>query len=169
MTTPIFSDEVQLAGWSESHNSGAKVTFWLSDPAQLSAFRGMTERRGKTAGQRLAMVLVEINDDETLANTPDAPINRPGPLCTLAVQWCRDQRFWAWVNGRFTYNNVTGEASARHEILTMIGIDSRRELDTSPAAAKWFDQHIRRPFMAHLEQQSDQLANGFVRHRIDEL
>ena len=43
---PLFSDEVQLAGWSDSHTSGAKVTFWLSDPSQLDAFRGMTERKG---------------------------------------------------------------------------------------------------------------------------
>jgi hypothetical protein len=62
--TPVFHGEVMLAGWSESHNGGAKVTFWLSDPSELDAFRAMTVAKGKTAGQRLGCALVEIGDDD---------------------------------------------------------------------------------------------------------
>jgi hypothetical protein len=62
--TPTFSGEFQLAGWSESHNGGCKVTFWLADPSELDAFRAMTVRKGQQAGHRLAAVLVEIGDDE---------------------------------------------------------------------------------------------------------
>jgi hypothetical protein len=61
---PTFSGEFQLAGWSESHNGGCKVTFWLADSSDLDAFRAMTVRKGQQAGHRLAAVLVEIGDDE---------------------------------------------------------------------------------------------------------
>ncbi|WYX08203.1 hypothetical protein WJ978_19770 [Achromobacter xylosoxidans] len=65
MTVPVaFQGEVMLAGWSQTHNGGAKVTFWLQDDTDLEAFKAMTVAKGKTAGQRLALVAVEIGDDE---------------------------------------------------------------------------------------------------------
>lgn len=151
MTTPIFSDEVQLAGWSDSHTSGAKVTFWLKDPEQLAAFRGMTERKGKTAGQRLAMVLVEINDDETLGS-PQPEKDKPGPLCLLAIQWCRDEVFQRWIC-RPSHINPFPEVSAgaaRQKIITVCGVESRRELDTNDRAAMRFQELIRLPYMSYL-------------------
>lgn len=60
----LFNGEVQLAGWIESHTAGAKVTFWLSDPSDLDAFRTTTTRKGNISGQRLAMALVEIDDSD---------------------------------------------------------------------------------------------------------
>lgn len=74
---PTFQGEVQLAGWSESHNSGCKVTFWLADPSDLEAFRAMTVRKGNTAGQRLACVLVEIGDDEQPVQAAQEPPKGP--------------------------------------------------------------------------------------------
>lgn len=62
--TPTFQDEVQLAGWSETHTGGPKVTFWLQDAEQLAVFKALTARKGNTAGHRFACVLVEIGDDE---------------------------------------------------------------------------------------------------------
>lgn len=83
MTTPkpIFSDEVMLAAWKESHTSGAQITLWLADPAQLDVFRGMTVRKGNTAGQRLMCVLVEIGEDEK----PVAKREEPAPAATPAA------------------------------------------------------------------------------------
>jgi len=62
---PAFEGELWLLGWRETHSGGATVTFQLSDPSELDAFRRMTVSKGKVAGQRLACVLVEIQDDET--------------------------------------------------------------------------------------------------------
>jgi hypothetical protein len=56
--------EVMLAGWQESHSQGCKVTFWLPDPESLEPFKGLTARKGNTAGQRFMMVLAPIADDE---------------------------------------------------------------------------------------------------------
>lgn len=148
---PLFSDEVQLAGWSDSHTSGAKVTFWLSDPALLEPFRGMTERKGKTAGQRLAMVLVEIGDDEKPVEQPKEPI---GELCRLAVMWCKDPTFQEWLIGKETLDQNPGidpEATAKRRILHLCGVDSRKELDTNTAAATKFHMGIRNPYMEYLK------------------
>ena len=61
---PTFSGEMQLAGWSQTHTSGNKVTFWLPDDEAMESFKLLTARKGNRAGQRFAAVLVEIGDDE---------------------------------------------------------------------------------------------------------
>lgn len=61
---PTFHGEVMLAGWKESHNSGAIVSFWLPDSADLEVFKGLTAKKGNTAGQRFMAALVEIPDGE---------------------------------------------------------------------------------------------------------
>lgn len=35
MTVPTINLEVMLAGWTESHSGGAKLTFWLPDGADM--------------------------------------------------------------------------------------------------------------------------------------
>lgn len=69
---PTYSGEIMLASWKETHTGGAVVSFFLPDPADLDVFRGMTVRKGGTAGQRFMAVLVEVQDDETMpqAATP---------------------------------------------------------------------------------------------------
>ncbi|WP_203234331.1 hypothetical protein [Burkholderia mayonis] len=71
--TPTFHGEMQLAGWSETHTGGCKVTFWLPDPADLEAFRTLTVRKGNVAGHRFMVAMVEIGDDEL-------PVQRPAPV-----------------------------------------------------------------------------------------
>lgn len=146
--TPVFQDEVQLAGWSETHNGGAKVTFWLSDSSALEAFRRMTVAKGKIAGQRLACVLVEIGDDEQPVESPvEVPVKQPGEkltgLALLAVQWCQDSVFINWLQ-------VENEYQAKLAVCEICGITSRKELNTNKGAAILFDQNIRGPFMMHL-------------------
>ena len=67
MKIPTKDLELWLLGWSESHSGGCKVTFQVTEE-DLAYFRNATVRKGKTAGQRYAAVLVQLNDDET----PDA-------------------------------------------------------------------------------------------------
>lgn len=59
-----IESELMLAGWSESHSGGCKVTFWVQDSESLEPFKAMTVAKGKTAGQRLMAVFVEIGYDE---------------------------------------------------------------------------------------------------------
>lgn len=151
--TPVFQDEVMLAGWSESHNGGAKVTFWLSDPSALESFRAMTVAKGKTAGQRLACVLVEIGDDENPvesaikeSSTTEKP--KGGVLARLAGQWCNTQAFWDFLLREHEYT-VGNEPDAAKTLYELCGIASRAELDHNPSAADKFHKLIRVPFMEY--------------------
>lgn len=183
--TPVFSDEVMLAGWQETHTGGAKVTFWLQSSEALDVFRGMTAKKGNTAGQRMACVLVLINDDETPITpaensrpkldraeeerTPQAQgvetpagNSKPGPLCMLAVRWCAMPEFWAWLCENeevpATAAASVGEAFAKEWMLMRCYVGSRRDLDHNTAAGMLFNDLIRRPFMAWASENEVALA-----------
>ena len=151
--TPTFQGEVQLAGWSESHNSGCKVTFWLADPSDLDAFRAMTVKKGNQSGQRLACVLVEIGEDEKPV-APEPIVDGLGPLCLLAVKWCRDPQFQKWAVEEFPFINPAGyrddEEFCKAVVCSVCSIESRKQLDISKAAADLFHKHIREPYRAFL-------------------
>jgi hypothetical protein len=150
--SPTFQDEVQLAGWSETHTGGAKVTFWLPDTAALDVFRTLTARKGNTAGHRFACVLVEIGDDEKPVQ-PDVRIptsEKPkgGEWAKLAGMWCNDPDFWAFCNQNFTADSPMCHADhAALSLRVRCCIQSRAELDHNPEALELFQIHFRRPFM----------------------
>lgn len=63
-----YQGEVQLAGWSETHTGGCKVTLWLPSSEDLEPFKSLTARKGNTAGHRFMAAFVEIGDDEQPVN-----------------------------------------------------------------------------------------------------
>lgn len=93
---PTFQGEVQLAGWRESHNSGATVTFWLPSSDDLNPFRGLTAKKGNTAGHRFACVLVEIGDDEQPVQPIQATPHPPNNLARrmMANGYFRNPGLW---------------------------------------------------------------------------
>lgn len=138
MTVPVaFQGEVMLAGWSQTHNGGAKVTFWLQDDTDLEAFKAMTVAKGKTAGQRLALVAVEIGDDEQPKAQPE---QKGGELAKLAGMFCQQPEFWEFCR-------ADDADEARDWILGVCGIQSRRDLDHNPKAAQLFHDRVRKPYM----------------------
>lgn len=138
---PVFSGEVQLAGWSESHTGGCKVTLWLPSSDDLEPFRALTARKGNTAGHRFMAAFVEIGDDELPVQSPK---QKTGALCLLAVQWCKDPQFQIWAN-------VQDEESAKEFILATCGCDSRKDLDAEISLGVRFSNEIRKPYMAYLK------------------
>lgn len=151
MSAPIaFQGEVMLAGWSETHNGGAKVTFWLADEGDLAAFKSMTVAKGKTAGQRLAIVAVEIGDDEQPV-VRDAAISasekpKGEKLSWLAVQLCQNVDFLEFIS-------AGNERIARDWICQQCGIFSRGDLDRDELAADRFHQLVRKPFRDWMESR----------------
>lgn len=139
---PTFSGEFQLAGWSESHNGGCKVTFWLADSSELDAFRAMTVRKGNQSGQRLAAVLVEIGDDEQPVTQPEPEKPKGGPLAKLASMLCADPEFWKFLS-------VPNAENAAQTIRNICFIESRAELDTKPDAGRRFHADIRVPWLKY--------------------
>jgi hypothetical protein len=146
--TPTFAGELLFAGYSDSSRSGPRVTFRLADRDELERFIGKE-------GKRYACVLMEIADDETPASPTPAPAprasatrERMAPLCEWAVMICRDQQFRRWALGA-----GATEDQVKAHILTLCGIESRKELDTDPAAAKKLHDLVRKPYAAWLERQ----------------
>lgn len=151
--TPAFSGEIQLAGWSESHTGGCKVTFWLSSPDELAAFRTLTVRKGNTAGQRFMAALVEVGDDELpVQPAPVADVGMPitepkgGALAKLAGMWCADKTFQSWLE-LDPDNAAPTENGAALCLYALCNIQSRRQLDHDTAAAERFNRLIRGPYM----------------------
>lgn len=149
---PTFSGELQLAGWSESHTGGCKVTFWLSGPDELAAFRTLTVRKGNTAGQRFMAALVEVGDDElpvqTHINACDKALDQPkgGALAKLAGMWCADETFQSWLGVYYVAEGDTGGRAALR-LYEVCDIQSRRQLDHDPEAAERFNARVRGPYM----------------------
>jgi hypothetical protein len=146
--TPTFAGEIQLAGWSESHTSGCKVTFWLSSSDELEAFRALTVRKGNTAGHRFMAALVEIGDDERPVELePKAPRTQMGDACYRTVMWCQEPTFWAFL----AYANLLDyppkdSREAADLVREMCKVGSRKELDTNNEANKAWHRLIRKPY-----------------------
>ena len=148
---PTFTGEMQLAGWSETHNGGCKVTFWLPDATELDAFRALTVRKGNTAGHRFMAALVEVGDDEQPVQpepaAPEAP--KGGMLAKLAGMLCDQPEFWAFLNwcdanGGQVIQNAEDAANLVRDVC---GVASRAELDHNETAAQAFHQKIRLPYV----------------------
>lgn len=104
------------------------------------------------------------DDDAAAPNaSPDNADRKGGPLARLAGQWCHLPAFQQWI--RPVYDQHLGgdgsgwgdlddaqlqqlgaEGFARHAILVLCQIESRRELDHHPRARKEFDFRVRIPF-----------------------
>jgi len=167
MSVPSINLEMMLAGWTDSHSGGAKVTFWLPDADALESFKEMTARKGNTAGQRFMAVLVMLGDDETPQPIPkkEPAKEKIGPLALLAVQLCKNPEFTKWLRPIYckwtggdgkSWGDVTPELDfdgswerwTRHAILVLCEChESRRELDTDPLVAARFESVIRKPWM----------------------
>lgn len=173
----LFQGEMQLCRWSESSTNGAMVTMWVH-PEDLEAFKLMKARSGKTAGQRIGVVMVAIGDDEAVVEHPPAPAPVAAPVPTpalqprttytpnigalgmLAVRWCKDRDFWCWLEESETSGMQYSEAAAKEFILTTAGViakygeqASRKHLDTDPECAARFNECIRIPFRQWLAKQ----------------
>ena len=139
---PTFSGEIQLAGWSDSHTGGPKVTFWLQSGDDLEVFKGLTARKGNTAGHRFMAVLVEIGDDEQPVQEPEKP--KGGPLSKEAALLCQNVAFRHWLSdcGHLAVDEATAAASIR----SICDVESRAEFDTYKPVGDRFIRKIRIPF-----------------------
>lgn len=140
---PAYQGELMLAGWTQNHTSGAKVSFWLPDDESLEAFRHMTTRRGNTAGQRFMAVLVMLGDDEQPLDPTEDGL-RPG-LSRSAALLCKSPVFQAYVGaveGWLSQEGEPREEQAATYVRTYCMIESRSALDSSPTAARLYQRML---------------------------
>ena len=94
-----FKGEVMLAGWAKSTSKAEpKATFFFSSDEDLAPLEMATIAKGKQAGQRYMMVLVEIGNDELPIPKPEQP--KGGPLSKSAAMLCQDADFQSYVQKR---------------------------------------------------------------------
>lgn len=147
--TPTFSGELQLAGWSETHTGGCKVTFWLPSSEDLDAFRALTVRKGNAAGHRFMAALVEIGEDEQPVTThlDEESKHKLGPIAWWMVQRCAEPEFQAWITELYGYGNAS-ESAAREIVLYLCGVNSRKDIDGDKIAATRAKTVIMKPYGA---------------------
>lgn len=143
---PTFQGEIQLAGWSDTHNGGRKVTFWLADEDDLEPFKGLTARKGNQAGHRFMAVLVEIGDDEKPIVQPQKEKLKGGELCRLAGIFCSTKEFWQWVSETNDVEYITNQNDAVIWLREKCEIESRTELDHDSVAGNIFKKQVREPY-----------------------
>lgn len=88
---------------------------------------------------------------EAAVVAPEEPKEKPGPLCIMACNFCADPRFIEFLDSRFS--PCESQEDAKRVICELIGIESRRELDTNEKAASAFHSLIRKPFIAWRDAQ----------------
>lgn len=139
-----FKGEVMLCGWAKSTSKAEpKATFFFSSDEDLAPLEMATIAKGKQAGQRYMMVLVEIGEDELPIPKPEQP--KGGPLAKYAGMFCADPVFWEWVE-KETEIETKSEHEARKYILYICNITSRRMLDHDAMAGRVFRGQIMAPF-----------------------
>ncbi len=155
-TIRTINAELMFLNWSDTATTGGKLVFAVG-PDDLEKFKALTHRDGKRPGQRFMAAFALVDEQEQ----PE----RIGPLCTLAVMWCRDPAFQAWAQYQFPEQWPRDDAtrdvppieatSHTAEVLRrIVGIKSRRDLDTDPAAARRFNNLIRAPYRGRAVEEA---------------
>jgi hypothetical protein len=76
-----------------------------------------------------------------------------GDLCIVACNYCKDKRFWHWLNSLDGGGGkIESEKGAAECIYACLGISSRKEIDDGGEIAESFHETFRKPFMAWLEE-----------------
>lgn len=155
---PAYQGELMLAGWTDNHNTGAKVTFWLPDTESLEAFRHLTVRKGNTAGQRFMAVLVQIGDDDKPIEPGSDNARQTHITSHSAALLCKSDAFQRFVQTKLGY--ISSNPSEREEdaavyVREFCGIRSRSELDSNERARSLFGQ-----LMAEYRVHIDPLSAG---------
>lgn len=160
--TPTFAGEVQFRRYSDTSTQGTQIVLALPDREALQSFIGLE-------GKRFMAVLVQIGDDERPVTGNPVSETKPGnsrydreplgDLCWRAVQWCKDPAFWDFLKQAVCNpgSEISNENDARYVVQAVCGVESRKELDTNPEAARKFNLLIRGPYQKHL------IARGVVR------
>jgi hypothetical protein len=145
----VYGGEAQLLGWRDSNSSGPQITLLLPDAAALEAFKRLTLAKKNMAGQRLALAVYEIGEDEQPVR--QTPVEKPkgGPLSKLAAAFCRDQRFYDWLWDAHE-TAVSDEEEAANWMRDYLGVTSRSEIDAK--CAEMFHGNIRIPYHLWLDE-----------------
>lgn len=118
-----FQGEVMLLDWSETAKGGRKIVLGLDAEGDTHPFALARTRQGRQSGQRYAIVMVEIGEDERPVEKTHAQ---------MAFLLCKDPTFWHFLNER-SLAVIDSEEAAKAHVLEGTGATSRSEFDKDPA------------------------------------
>ena len=135
--------EAILLRWGETHSTGRTVTFLLPDDGGEHPFKHL--KCGPDNGQRVALSVALIADDETV--TP-APTTQPKPakerrswselpLSQQAAIRCGEPDFKVFMMTRLV---GVEDRDAAHIVRMYCGVESRKEIEAGNAAGHLWKQ-----------------------------
>lgn len=130
-----FMVELMLLGWADGP-AGQTVTFLMHDDAIHTTML----RRVRDQDAWMA-TLLEKQDDETVVDQPkrERVERKPQKLSTVAAQMVKTELFQEYMSDLLSGPAV--DASGADDLLKIrLGIDSKAELDSDPAATERFRQ-----------------------------
>ena len=137
--------EAMLLRWGESHSSGRTVTLQLPEADGPHPFKGL--KCGPANGQRLAVSIALINDDESQSEPATKERRKFEELkrSQQAGMLCDDKRFQVFMDDEKGANFVAGlspEQQAATAVRKLCGVNTRAAFDSNKeAAAKWDTLH----------------------------
>jgi len=136
--------EAMLLRWGESHSSGRTVTLQLPEEDGPHPFKGL--KCGPSNGQRLAVSIALIGDDETQSEPASEPAKSHTPFEELkrsnqAFFVCQQPAFYRFLQEQrdIKFSKAIGrEGQAATAVRNLCNINTRSAFDTNKeAAAKW--------------------------------
>jgi hypothetical protein len=101
----------------------------------------------------LALARLNIQASQEIAQEETIAKERLTGLALLAVEWCKEPKFWEWLNDTWAIAKVIDEKTAKTAICQLCAIESRKELNTDKDAAEIFQQDVRGPYMQWLRDE----------------
>lgn len=157
----IYAGDAQFVGWSDSHTGGPIIKLRLPSSDDLDKFRALTVGKGAQAGHLFSVAIVEHDGAGTIlpppegtkaSDPPKQEKTRPGPYCIEAVDLCRNEQFWKFMESEAGVP-VRNEESAKQGMLAILGIGSRKEIDTNEEVREAFIENIRVAFIHWQREQ----------------
>ena len=162
-----FAGEVMLAGADWSHQNGHSGKFLFGGETDLDSnpMAEFTLRRGKKAGTRFHMILIEIQDDETPVNvtkrdkveaaTQTKPTGKTAKRRSAAML-CKSPEFHKWLIElgyvKESHSEEFATSIAKEYILRCVGISSRKELDNDSALWEKYQITVLKPYNEYLRK-----------------
>lgn len=125
--TDVFAIEAMLIRWGEGPG-GRTVTFLLPDDPGEHPFRGL--KTGRVHGQRLAISIALIADDETQHKIKQRREWNELPPASQAALRCDDPVFRKFLESK----GLTGDPA--EQVRSICGVASRSQLSTDQEAMK---------------------------------
>lgn len=137
----VYQGEALLVNWGDTSSRGRTVTLELPQEDETHPFRDLAIRSGKQAGQRFALVVVQVGDDEQ-------PVVQEKKLSAQAAILCKDAGFRSFIAER-SISVVETEEDAKNWMCSGAQVTSRKAFDTNSRAADWFLTQCKLPYEAH--------------------